>query len=47
MLALSPRLIVADEPLSALDVSIAAQVTNLMRELQEKLGLTYLLVLSS
>ncbi len=44
VLALSPRLIVADEPLSALDVSIAAQVANLMRELQETLGLTYLFI---
>ena len=34
----------ADEPLSALDVSIAAQVANLMRELEEKLGLTYLFI---
>ena len=44
LLALSPRLIVADEPLSALDVSMAAQVANLMRELEEKLGLTYLFI---
>ncbi len=44
VLAVAPRLIVADEPLSALDVSIAAQVANLMRELQESLRLTYLFI---
>ncbi len=43
-LALNPRLILADEPVSGLDVSVQAQVINLMMDLQDSLGLTYLFV---
>lgn len=43
-LAVRPKFIIADEPISALDVSIQAQVVNLLKELQQKQGLTYLFI---
>ncbi|MFZ5898881.1 MAG: ABC transporter ATP-binding protein [Bacillota bacterium] len=43
-LAVDPEFVVCDEPISALDVSIQAQIVNLLQELQERLGLTYLFI---
>jgi len=43
-LAVEPEFIICDEPVSALDVSIQAQIVNLLQDLQEELGLTYLFI---
>ena len=43
-MVMEPELVVADEPISALDVSIQAQVVNMFEELQEQMGLTYLFI---
>ena len=46
-LAVGPKIIFCDEPVSALDVSIQAQVINLLKELQQKLGLAYVFIAST
>ena len=44
VLSLNPAFIIADEPVSALDISLRSQILNLMQDLKSRMGLTYLLI---